>query len=465
VKAQFTHKTKIERQGLRIAKLLQQSGFKAFWVGGSVRDLFLKQPLDNIDIATSAKPDETEKILTDAGYKTKPVGKGYGTILAITEAGPVEVTTFRREGRYVNRRRPKEVTYIDSFEEDSQRRDFTINAFYYDPVERNVFDVQDGLRDLKGKLLRFVGNPKQRIEEDALRMLRAARFSVQLGFKLEKKSFAAIKTRAKYIQDISGERIKSELDKILSLPNKVEGVRLVDQLGLLQFIMPEVTDLKKIWHKSKAYHLEGSVFEHTMLVLEKLRDGSPILSYAALYHDAGKATTAVPKRKEEGLVNSFPKHEFVSSDLAKKLAFRLKFGREDRDMLLWITKMHMIRIAFIWKMSDKKKIALAMHKYFPQLLEVWRADSIGNLRIVDGKTAPGTPKAYQEGTKLLKLIESKKNLVEKLVSGNMIMREAKINSGPKVGAMKNILAQKIILGKLKNISDVKNFLQKNTNQP
>jgi tRNA nucleotidyltransferase/poly(A) polymerase len=451
--------TKLEQEGLKILKLLKQNGFEAFWVGGTVRDLLLKRKIDNLDIATSARPDDTEKILNRAKFSHKPIGKAYGTILAITKYGPIEITTFRREGKYISRRRPEEVTYIQDHREDSKRRDFTINAMYYDPITKQILDPQNGQKDLERKLLKFVGDPKKRIDEDALRMLRAVRFSIQLNFKLEKNSYAAVKTRAKYIQVISGERVKAELDKILSSENKVLGIRLLDELGILKFIMPEITELKKTHHKSKFYHLEGSAFEHTLLVLEHMPAGDPALAYAALFHDAGKALTATPKQKEEGVVNSFHNHENVSAELFKTFADRLKFSRKEADMILWITKMHMKRIAFIKDMGESKKIQLARHKYFPQLIKLWRADSVGNLRIINGKKVPGTPRAYEEGVKLLANIQTKKKLIEKFSKGELIIKHAQVSPGPKIAALKTLLEKNILEDKIKTLRDVKNFLQ------
>lgn len=453
------HKTGLEKSGLRIVKLLQQDDFKAFWVGGTVRSLLLNQKIDNLDIATSAKPDETELLMNKNGFNTKPLGKAFGTILVVTKFGPIEITTFRKEGRYLDRRHPETVTYIDDYNIDSTRRDFTINAMYYNPITKVILDPQNGQIDLQRKLLKFVGNPKQRIDEDALRMLRAVRFYTQLGFKIEKNSFAAIKTRAKYIQQISGERVKSEIDKILTSWNKSAGLRKLDELGILRFIMPEVTDLKKMWHKSKIYHLEGSVFEHTMLVAQNIKNGNPLLAYAALFHDTGKHLTAVPKKKEEGVVNSFPNHENISGDLFLNFAKRFKFSRKDTNLILWITQMHMKRISFVKDMSEDKKIQLASHKYFPELLELWKADAISKLMRVDDKIIPALPYGYKEGIKLLRIINTKKKIVERLTDGKIIMRYAKIPPGPMIGRLKKIISKKIFSNEIKNRKDLIIFLK------
>lgn len=452
-------KNKLQNEGLRIVKLLQQNGFKAFWVGGTVRSLVLNQPIDNLDIATSAHPEETERILNEKGFSTKPVGKAYGTILAAIKSGPIEITTFRREGKYIYRRRPEKVTYIDDYLEDSLRRDFTINAMYYNPVTKELFDPQGGQKDIARKLLRFVGDPRKRIDEDALRMLRGVRFYTELGFKIEKNSHAAIKTRAKYITQISGERVKQELDGILKSENRVQGFKMLDKLGLLRFIMPEVSSLKNVWHKSKHYHLEGSVFMHSLMTLENIKSGNHLLAYAALFHDSGKGQTAVPRKKEEGIVNSFPNHENVSADLFGEFSKRIKMGRKESDLVLWITKMHMKRISFTKDMSEDKKIQLASHKYFPELIELWRADALSNLRKSDENIIPGIPIAYTEGMKMLAIIKSKKKLIEILTDGDLIMKYAKISSGPAVGKIKNVIRLKILSNEIKNKDDVKIFLR------
>lgn len=455
----------IETTGLKITKLLQQSGFKVFWVGGVVRDMLIGKQSDNLDIATSANPKQIEQVLKKNRFKYISTHKKFGTITVVTPSGPIEITTFRTDQTYVNRRKPKTVKFIDDYILDSNRRDFTVNSFYYNPITKQILDPQNGQLDLNRKLIKFVGNPKKRIDEDALRMLRAVRFSVQLGFKLEKNTFAAIKTRAKYIQQISGERIKAELDKILIHPNRVQGVRLLDDLGILKFIMPELEALKYVTHKSKVYHLEGSVFEHALLTLKNLNSFVPVLAYAALYHDTGKANTATPKKKDEGIVNSFPAHEFFSADHAKRLALRLKFSKQDREKIVWISAMHMKRHAFVKDMSEKKKILLVRHKFFPLLLEIWRADSLSNIKIIDGQTQSMHPIAFEKGLELLKNIQKHQQFIEKFSDGKKIMKLAKISFGKKVGEIKTELETKIILGEIKKQSQVESFIKKFAKNP
>jgi tRNA nucleotidyltransferase/poly(A) polymerase len=448
--------------GLRIVKALQADGFKAFWVGGTVRDIILNRSINNLDMATSAKPDQIIKTLSKLKLPYKDVGGKYGTILTPTKYGPVEITTFRTEGEYVNRRKPKTIQYIDDYLPDSQRRDLTINAIYYDPVSHNLLDPQNGLVDIERGLIKFVGDPKKRINEDALRLIRAVRFATQLSFKIEKNSFAAIKTRAKFVNGISGDRIRQELEKILIDANRVRGITELNSTGLLKFIMPEVYALQTVYHKSKKYHLEGSVFEHTMLVLQNITATSLPLAYAALYHDAGKYTTATPKLKDGIMVNSFPGHEFESAKMFKNLAGRIKISRNIRELVLWITSQHMKRIAFIKDMRMDKKLALINHKHFPYLLEFWRADSISNLQNVNGANVFGTPYAYQEGLKLLKKAQSKSKTINKLTNGDLIQTITNLKPGPKIKKIKLQIFEKIIDDTITNLATLKKFLKNYT---
>ena len=271
----------MEKAGLKAIQMLNKADFQAFWVGGIVRNILMKRESDNIDIATDATPEQVEEALNKAGIKNKPVGKKFGSILAlVTTSLPrhkvgasllegennlkatIEITTFRAEKRYSDNRHPDQVEFIRDYLQDAKRRDFTINTFYFDPVQKFLYDPAKGMEDIKLKLLRFVGDPRKRIDEDALRMLRGVRLATQLGFKLEKNSFAAIKTRAKYLQAISVERIKAELDKILLSDNRVNGIKLLDEVGLLKFIIPELVLLKGFGRRHvQPYHASPFAFK------------------------------------------------------------------------------------------------------------------------------------------------------------------------------------------------------------
>ncbi|OGE74113.1 MAG: hypothetical protein A3I07_00285 [Candidatus Doudnabacteria bacterium RIFCSPLOWO2_02_FULL_42_9] len=451
--------TKLYKQGLKVAKLLTESSHLAFFVGGVVRDMLLKRESNNIDIATDATPDQIEKILKKARLPVVPIGKKYGTILTTIDSMPVEITTFRSESRYSDNRHPDQVQFIQDYLADAKRRDFTINALYYDPILKKQFDPTDGIKDLRLRLIRFVGDPKKRIDEDALRMLRAVRLAIQLGFKLEKNAFAAIKTRAKYIQDISGERIKAELDKILLSQNAEKGIRLLDEVGLLKFIFPEVSKLKNFSHKSKKYHLEGDQFDHTILAVKGVEQDDLDLKYAALFHDIGKPAVAKRMFKNgEWVIRTFG-HEFESAKLFKGIAKRLRFSRLSAQKIEWTIENHRLESPFSKDMSERKKIILAFHPDFSFLIELWKVDSLANYkRLENGKVGPDYPVGWKKGKNYLKLIEQKKNLLAKLADGNLIMKYSKLKPGPQLGRKIEDIKVQIVLVKIKNENELKRYL-------
>ncbi len=230
-------KNELEKAGLKIVRLLNKHGCQAFYVGGIVRDHLLGRSSDNLDVATDCLPDDVIRALDKARIRHKEFGKKFGTILAIVGAEKVEITTFRREGRYSDQRHPDQVEFIREYLDDARRRDLTINALYFEPVNQHLFDPVKGREDLDKKIIRFVGDPKKRIDEDPLRMLRAVRLATILDFKLEKNSFAAIKTRAKLIQSVAAQRIQMELAKIFRSENHSVGLKILKETGLEKFVI------------------------------------------------------------------------------------------------------------------------------------------------------------------------------------------------------------------------------------
>ena len=460
--------TDLEKAGLKVVKLLKASNYQAFWVGGIVRNNLLKRKSDNIDIATDATPDQVEKILLKQKIKIKPVGKQFGSILAILNIFPIEITTFRSESCYSDNRHPDQVEFIKDYLNDAKRRDFTINALYFDPVTKELFDPTGGIKDLKDKLLRFIGDPKKRIDEDALRMLRGVRFATQLGFsavggpasgwKFEKNSFAAIKTRAKYIQQISGERVKAELDKILLSEKRVGGLILLDKSGLLKFIVPQIERIKNFSHKSKLYHLEGTIFDHTLLALSKAKNEGLDMLYAILFHDIGKPETGKKVLKEEGWVISTKGHAQASADIFIRFAKKLRFPRINTYRIEWLIRNHMHMVDFA-TMNVSKQLDLANNPAFGLLLKHWQYDEIATKRknYLDDHHKKFL-KSLRAGKKLLKIFLQKKKLIAKYAKGAVVMRVKKLEPGPKVGEMVNKVIVGIVLGKIKNERDLKRYL-------
>lgn len=452
-------KTKLEKDGIKIARLLKARGFQVFWVGGLVRNTLLKIDSDNLDITTDARPDQVEKILKKGWITTRPIGKKFGTIVAITNGLPIEITTFRSESRYSDSRHPDTVNFIKDYIKDAQRRDFRINALYFDPFEKIIFDPTGGLADLNKKIIQFVGDPKKRIDEDPLRMLRAVRLHGQLGFKIEKRSFAAIKTRAKLLTDVSGERIKMEFDKILLSKNRSEILRLLDTLGLLKFIIPEVSALKTFSHKSKEYHLEGTIFDHTLLALKSVKQPNLDLLYALLFHDLGKPQMAKKVLKKEGWVVSTKGHADVSADQFLAFTKKIPFSKVSRDTIVWLIKNHMLLKDFAL-MSPINQVKFVIHPAFNLLLRHWTHDEQGTKRLSNkDEFHQSYLRSLRVGNQLLKLIPIRlKN--SKWFSGKIIMQQTKIPPSPAIGRIQNELKTEILLARIKNISQVKNFLKK-----
>ena len=455
-------RTPLERAGLKIVRLLHQENFAAFWVGGVVRNFLLHKNSDNLDIATSALPDQVEQILSRAGIKTKPVGKKFGSILALPQSQKIEITTFRSEGRYSDNRHPDRVVFVDTYTEDAKRRDFTVNALYFDPVEQILLDPTGGLKHLSAGILKFVGDPKKRIDEDALRMMRGVRLSTQLGFKLERNAFAAIKTRAKYIQNISGERVRTELDKILLSENRVPGLKLLDETGLLKFIIPEMEKLKKVRYDSKLQHLEGDMFTHSLAAVEFLRQPADLrLVYAVLFHDIGKIVKPItivdPETGEKRL--SYRGHIQKSGEIFLNFAKRFKFSRADSRIIFSLIIRHDDRSLKFANRPKTDQIRYLLGPNMDMLLEVWRADSLANLRRINGRLVNRVSPQYLAAKKLAAEIKSSQKLIDKLARGDLIMKFSKLQPGRGLGQKIEEVALAIVLGLIKSEFDLKKFLR------
>jgi len=313
---------------------LKEAGFKAFVVGGAVRDTLMGLPPKDCDIATNARPDQVRRLFR----KCILVGEQFG-VIRVRAGNPeieIEVATFRSDGDYLDGRRPTSVSFCDE-KEDVLRRDFTINGLLYDPATGEVIDYVGGQEDIAGSLIRAIGEPEKRFGEDRLRLLRAVRFAARTGFAIEDRTLAAIKTLAPAIKEVSAERIRDELLKILATPRRTLGIRLLDETNLLPHILPEVAALKDV-PQSPEHHPEGDVFVHTMLLLEKLPEKThPLTALAGLLHDIGKP----PTREWNGTRWSFNHHASVGAEIAALILERLRFSNMEREQVLALIANHM----------------------------------------------------------------------------------------------------------------------------
>ncbi len=336
---------------LHIVQSLRARGFQAYFAGGCVRDLLLGVTPKDYDVATSAFP---EQVLL--GFdRTFSVGMHFGVVIvcaANKDEGceiQTEVATFRSDGQYSDGRRPDEVSYSDTAEEDVLRRDFTINGMLLDPIdltEENlhgkVLDFVGGRADLEAKLLRAIGDPERRFAEDKLRMLRAVRFAARFGFTIEGATLRAVQRQASTIAQVSNERLRDELTKMLTEGHARRAFELLDESGLLPHVLPEVAAMKGV-EQPPEWHPEGDVWVHTLLLLQKLDPGAkPTLAWSALLHDVGKPPTfRAPDPADAKPRIRFNGHAEVGATITRHIMNRLRFSNSDTDQIVSLVANHM----------------------------------------------------------------------------------------------------------------------------
>ena len=355
-----------------VVRRLRQEGFEAYFAGGCVRDMLLDKEPRDYDIATSAHPEDVQRLFAE----TVSVGAQFGVILVHVEGHPVEVASFRHDGPYLDGRRPSEVRY-GSLEEDVQRRDFTINGMIYDPIADRVIDLVEGRQDLAQQRIRAIGAAERRFAEDRLRMLRAVRLAASLNFAIESATFAAIQRLAPTIIDIAWERIGDEITRILTEGAARRGFELLDESGLLKILLPEIEALKGIW-QSPDYHPEGDVFKHTMLLLNHMQAPSETLAYGCLLHDVAKPLCF----KREGDRVTFYGHTDKGAILAEDILKRLKRGRAVWERVSYLVHNHLRHVqAPDMRLSTLKRFL--REDGIEELLELTRIDALsssGDLR-------------------------------------------------------------------------------------
>ena len=354
------------KEALEIINIIEDSGYEAYIVGGSLRDSLLGMQPKDIDIASSASPTEIKRIFNS--YKTIDTGIDFGTVTLIYNDKPVEITTFRSESVYLDSRRPDSVSFEKNVDEDLKRRDFTINAMAYNQSKKLV-DLFSGEEDLNNKLIRCVGSPDERFSEDALRMLRAVRFACVLNFDIEKKTFEAIKHNASRIEYISKERIQAELNKILMSSKPSRGIRLLLDSKLLDYVLPEISRLSGFNQHNPFHHLE--LLEHTLCVLDKVEPRLQ-LRLAALFHDAGKVDTVT---LDENGIGHFYGHDSVSEEITKSVLKRLRYSNEIIELTSQLVRYHMIQANVIGKKGIQKLLRIFGENNIFELADLHFADS------------------------------------------------------------------------------------------
>jgi tRNA nucleotidyltransferase/poly(A) polymerase len=353
-----------------IVRELQEHAYVAYFAGGCIRDALLDIPPKDIDIATSASPEQVQALF----HRTIPVGIQFGVVRVRVTEMEFEVATFRSDGIYLDGRRPSAIRFSTP-EQDAARRDFTINGMFYDPLSERLIDYVNGRQDLAGKLVRAIGEPSGRFAEDRLRMLRAIRFAAALGFEIEADTWSAIRADAQGIVIISPERIRDELLKILVNPNRLRGFDLLDQSGLLAVILPEIEALKGC-DQPEQFHPEGDVFVHTRLMLSLLApeaSGPQVL--AVLLHDIGK-----PRVRSFDPIDQrirFNGHDRVGAEMTEKVMTRLRFPRHEIELVVDAVSNHMV-FKDVRQMRPAKLRRFMARPHFGIELELHRIDCAGS---------------------------------------------------------------------------------------
>jgi len=458
-------KIKIPVNLLKIIHELETEKFEVFVVGGAVRDLLLEKQPKDWDLATNAKPEDLLKIFPEAKYKND-----FGTVLFPEkyleekinkkQKGFFEITTYRKESRYQDKRRPDQVIFTEKLEDDLKRRDFTINALAMGILtvdkllkraqkqeskeieigmdDFEIIDEFEGREDLINKVIKTVGLADNRIGEDALRMMRAVRFMVQLGFEIETKTLQAIKQNAQNLKYISQERIRDEFQKIILSNTPTRGVEMLVKTGLMKWIIPEIA--KTIEVKQNYHHLQGpynTVYKHLMASLDKCPSKKLEVRLAAFLHDIGK-----PETKEgSGYSSSFHNHEYAGARITKKIMERLKFPRETINKTVLLVKNHMFyyNVDEVGEAGVRKVIRKVGLKNISDLIDVRIADRLGS------GVAKAIPYKLRHFKYMVEKVSTDPISVKQLkINGKNLMDELKIKPGPQIGSILEILLAEVI---------------------
>lgn len=414
-----------------ILDTFENNGYEAYVVGGSVRDSKMGTALPkDYDITTDALPEEINKLF----YKTIPTGLEHGTITVMINGVGYEVTTYRIDGEYLDNRRPEGVIFVSNLKEDLARRDFTINALAYN--EKNgVIDYFGGIEDLKNKIIRAVGEPNKRFQEDALRMLRAIRFGASLDFNIEEKTLEAIKANCNLILKVSNERIRDELCKMLVSDNSTKALKLLKDTNLLEFILPELQ--ASVGFNQQNPHHDKDVFEHILAVVEQCPP-ELIVRVAGLLHDIAKPYCFTIDKVGIG---HFYGHDSEGAEICEQILRRLKFDNESIRKISILVKEHMNVLTKPKEASIKRLINRVGVDLVHDLFALQKADALGSrfpkVRLKE---------IQRVEEKTITILESKVPLCikELAVKGGDLMSEFSLSPGEEIGKMLNFLLDKVL---------------------
>src|SRR3989344_8436671 len=421
----------------------KKEGYEIYVVGGAIRDLILRKKTDNWDFTTNATPEEIQKLFPDSFYNND-----YGTVSVPGILNQVpndtkiifEITPFRKETSYKDKRHPDKIEWAKTIEEDLIRRDFTINALAFDG--KKIVDINNSIDDLNNKLIRSVSDPDKRFTEDALRLIRAVRIACQLGFLIEEQTRQSIIRNARLIQYISWERISAEFLKILASNHPSEGIVFLKNTGLLQYILPELEKCFAIPQKSPKRHHIYDVGTHSVEALKACSSTDPITRFATLIHDIGKADTY---HKDDSELITFHNHEIVSGQLATIIADRFRLSKEQKKKLVTLVRYHMFTVSE--KQTDK-----ALRRFIKNVGKE-NLDEALALRIGDRIGSGAKPTSWRTELFKKRLIEVQKTpfaITDLKINGLDVMKILNLKPGPKIGEVLLEIFNLVVENKIKN---------------
>ena len=420
-----------------VVRRLQEAGYAAFLVGGCVREIYLGSLPHDWDVATDARPEAVRRLFP----RTHDVGARFGTVGVIPPeaardeaVGSVEVTTFRKDLGYQDGRRPTQVSFGASIEEDLARRDFTMNAVAWNPAAGAVVDPFHGLSDIEAGLIRAVGDPTVRFREDALRMLRAVRFSSQLGFTIDPDTWTAIEREAHRVQQLSSERIRDELLRLLETDRAGEGLWVLHELGLMRYCLPE---LQGTFRMAQGKPGAPTLLAHLIQTVDACPP-DPVLRLAALFHDVGKLTTRAVT--PEGRV-IFHGHEKASAEVALRACRRLRMPKRETCRIVELVRMHMVFGEEVGKKAVRRWVAANGEDWVRDLILLRRADHVAS---------GGDPGDNPFADRLERLLDevvaegSAFTVRDLAIGGREVMAATGLAPGPKVGEVLQRLLERVL---------------------
>lgn len=414
-----------------------KANYQIYIVGGAVRDFLMDREVKNWDFTTDAKPEEILRILPEGFYDNK-----FGTVGISVDDQIYEITTMRREGKYEDFRHPTEIAWTNKIEEDLARRDFTINAMGLRAAPFTLIDPFGGQSDIKDKLIRAVGDPTNRFQEDALRLVRAIRIATELNFDIESDTFRAIQDNADLITEVSYERIRDELLKLLASSNPYIGIKNLREAGILQVILPELESCFGIVQEGEKKARSYDIGEHSLLTLKYVPSQEPIVRLAALLHDVGKVPTF---KKDNGNV-TFYGHDVAGGEIVLKIANRLRLSKKQKDKVFKLVRFHLFTV-------DERQTDSAIRRFIRNV-EVANLNDMFALREGDrlggGTQNPTSWRLEKFKERVEKLLQKPFSLSDLKVSGHDVMQTLNIPPNKKVGEILNNLFEEVLENASKN---------------